>query len=148
MFETLTVAAATTVIAAILSLVLAFVVNREVLWKGASTKKADTRPLTLRISGIPRNITKNEFRGILTNSTDKMSTTSPTADRPRLLGWSFAPAHSVQSFVATATFGAPPSPRQLESAIHKIIDSNRLRVDLDFFGLTPLADPEADAAVE
>jgi hypothetical protein len=156
MLKTLTVIAATAAVTVIFSLVLAFVINSKALWKGASMKKAGTRPLTFRISGIPRNVTKNEFRAILTNLTDEMSTTLPTgtADPLELLGWSFAPTaaavHSGQSFVATATFHPPPAPSQLESAIKrkKGMEFGRLRIDLDFFGLTPLADLEEDPAVE
>lgn len=142
------------VITAILSLVLAFAVARSnVVWRAVHrhwTKKARTGPLTLKISNIPGDITKEEFKGILTNVADETSALLDAADRPGLLSWSFARSgHSEQSFVATVTFRVPPAPSQLESAIKRSMGagSAHLRVDLDFFGLTPLADPQ-DPAVE
>ena len=139
----------TAVVTAILSLALAFAV----VWRAAYrpwSKKARTTPLTLRISNIPRNITEEEFRHILIDLAGEINTSPGAADRPELLGWSCARSgHSERAFVATATFRVPPAPSQLESAIKRTIgvDSAQLRVDLDFFGLTPLADPQ-DPAVE
>ena len=69
---------------------------------------------------------------------------TPHPHQSGILGWSFAASgHSERSAVATATFHASPSPTELESAIRRSMDADwsRLRVDLDFFGLTPLADP-------
>jgi uncharacterized MAPEG superfamily protein len=146
--------AVTAVVTAILSLVLAFAIARsDVVWRAAHrpwTKKARARPLTLRISNIPRNITEGEFQHILIDLADERSTSPGDAERPELLGWSCARSgHSERSFVATATFRIPPAPSQLEATIKRTmgVESAQLRVDLDFFGLTPLADPQ-DAAVE
>jgi hypothetical protein len=138
----------TAVVTAILSLVLAFAV----VWRAAyrPSKKARTTPLTLRISNIPRSITEGEFRRILIDLAAEINTSAGAAVRPELLGWSCARSgHSERSFVATATFRVPPSPSQLESTIKRTmgVEAAQLRVDLDFFGLTPLADPQ-DPAVE
>jgi hypothetical protein len=141
----------TGVLTAILSLVLAFTVWRLVHQPG--TKRSPAKPLTLRISNIPGNVTKEMFVDILagvTGVTGELSTSPSAPDRPQLLGSSFARSgHSEASFVATATFRVPPAPSQLESAIKRAVGagSDHVRVDLDFFGLTPLADPQ-DAAVE
>jgi hypothetical protein len=110
--------------------------------------KARAGPLTLRISNIPGGITRNAFKQILTDLAVKMTSSSGAPHQPRVLGWSFAASgHSKQSFVATATFHISLAPAQLESAIRRSvgIDWGRLRVDLDFFGLTPLADPPHSA---
>lgn len=144
-----------------LVLLLAFaIVRSDVTWRAVTavrrptTKKAHTgprtRPLTVKISNIPGNITKEEFEGILANLADELGPLPNAANRPGLLGWSFARSgHSEQSSIATATFCVPPAPSQLEFAIKRSIGavSDHLRVDLDFFGLTPLADPQ-DAVVE
>jgi hypothetical protein len=145
MLMDITVAA---VVTTILSLMLAFAM----VWRAAYrpwTKKPRIPPLTLRISNIPRNITEEEFRRIL-DLAGEINTSPGAADRPELLGWSCARSgHSERSFVATATFRVPPTPNQLESAIKRTmgVEAAQLRVDLDFFGLTPLADPQ-DPAVE
>jgi hypothetical protein len=145
MLMDITVAA---VVTTILSLMLAFAM----VWRAAYrpwTKKPRIPPLTLRISNIPRNITEEEFRHIL-DLAGEINTSPGAADRPELLGWSCARSgHSERSFVATATFLVPPTPSQLESAIKRTlgVEAAQLRVDLDFFGLTPLADPQ-DPAVE
>jgi hypothetical protein len=136
------------VITAILSLLLALAAWRLVPRTG--TKPSRPKPLTLRISNIPGNITRVGFEDILTGLADKSSTSLSAADQPQLLGWSFARSgHSEISSIATATFRVPPAPSQLESAIKSAIGagSDHLRVDLDFFGLTPLADPQ-DPVVE
>ena len=108
------------------------------------------KPLTLRISNIPGSISKDEFERILTDAAAGIIASSGAAHKPGLLGFSFAASgNSGGSFVATATFRASPSPTQLESAIKRkpSLDWGRLRVDLDFFGLTPLTDP-IDPSVE
>jgi hypothetical protein len=123
-----------------------------VVWKTvhqARTKPSCSKPLTLRISNIPGNITRGEFEDVLTGLADELSTSPSAVDRPQLLEWSFARSgHSKASFIATTTFRVPPAPIQLESAIKRAIGvgSDHLRVDLDFFGLTPLADPQDPAA--
>jgi hypothetical protein len=151
-FKNITV---TAVIAA-MSLVLVFAVARSdklKVWRAAAhrprTKKACATSLTLRISNIPRNITEGELQHMV-DLAGEVNASPGTADRPELLAWSLARSgHSERSFVATATVREPPAPSQLESAIKRTIGvgSGQLRVDLDFFGLTPLADPQ-DPAVE
>jgi hypothetical protein len=146
MSETFMNMTVTAVVTAILSLVLPFAMWRAIPQTG--TNQALAKPVTLRISNIPRNMTKGKFGDILTDLADEMSTLPSAADRPQLLGWSFARSgHTERMFVAIATFRVPPVPSQLESAIKCAIkvDSARLRVDLDFFGLTPLADPQNPA---
>jgi hypothetical protein len=111
-------------------------------------ERTEGSPLTLRVSNIPGSITKSDFQRILTNLDDEMSASCGAADQPGLLGWSFAPTavsgHSKKSFVGTITFNVSPAPAQLESAIkcNAKVDCGLLRVDFDFFGLTPLADPQ------
>lgn len=148
MSETLVDMAVAIAITAILALVVAFAIWRAVYH--SKMELAQTKPLTLRISNIPGNITKERLGDILTDLAVKMSTSTGAADRPQLLGWSFMRSgHTERSFVATATFSVPPAPSQLESDIKCAMDvgSAHLRVDSDFFGLTPLAGPE-DPAVE
>jgi hypothetical protein len=105
--------------------------------------KAQLKPRTLRISNIPGSISKSDFEAILA-CVVKENTLSDAADQPGLLGWSFAAAaHLEGSFVATVTFCTSLPPTQLEAAIRHStqLDLGRLRVDMDFFGFTPLADP-------
>jgi hypothetical protein len=135
--------AVTTVVTSVLSLAWMFAV-----WRG--TGKVVAKPLTLRISNIPGSISKDEFEYILTDAAAGIIASPGAAYTPGLLGFSFAASgHSEGSFVATATFRTSPSPTQLESAIKRKpnLDWGRLRVDLDFFGLTPLTDP-IDPSVE
>lgn len=118
-------------------------------------KKPRAAPLTFRISNIPRkiykggseeNLTQKDFEAILNDIQSGLSKkVDPSADPPAQIQYSFAPsAHSAQSFVATATIYDPPAPSELESVIKGKIGGNsaQLRVDLDFFGLTPLTAPE------
>ncbi|KAI9763914.1 MAG: hypothetical protein M1840_009026 [Geoglossum simile] len=110
--------------------------------------KAQMKPRTLRISNVPGTISKSDFEAILAHVAAEVNAPSDAADQPGLLGWSFAAtAHSEGSFVATATFRASLAPAQLEAAIRRSakLDWGRLRVDTDFFGLTPLADPASPA---
>jgi hypothetical protein len=133
----------TAVVTSALSLAWMFAV-----WRG--TVKVLAKPLTLRISNIPGSISKDEFEHILTDAAAGIIASSGAAQMPGLLGFSFAASgHSDGSFVATATFRMSPSPTQLESAIKRKpnLDWGHLRVDLDFFGLTPLTDP-IDPSVE
>jgi hypothetical protein len=129
--------AVTTVVTTALSLAWMFPV-----WRGP--EKVVAKPLTLRISNIPGSISKDEFECILTDAAGGIIASPGAAHTPGLLGFSFAASgHSEGSFVATATFRKSPSPTQLESVIKRKsnLDWGRLRVDLDFFGLTPLTDP-------
>jgi len=111
--------------------------------------------LTFRISNIPRKIykggseedlTDEDFKAILNGIQNGLSEkVDPSAVLPAQIQYSFvSSAHSAQSFVATATIYDPPAPSQLESVIKGRIGGNsaQLRVDLDFFGLTPLTAPE------
>ena len=141
MLETPTSMAIAALASAVMSFVLAFV-----MWTAlhpTPAKPARPKALTLRISNIPTKITKEEFKEVLANAAKKMSFSSGPASEP-LLGWSFARSgHSDRFSVGTATFGIPPAPSQLEAAIKGALGegSTYLRVDLDFFGITPLADP-------
>jgi hypothetical protein len=115
-----------------------------------SQMKTRTRPLTLRISNIPKDVTKSDFEKILKGLAAEMNASSSAPSDPGILGWSFAASgHSEQSCIATVTFHTSPAPTQLQMAIKRSIDVDwgRLRVDLDFFGFTPLADP-SDPVVE
>ena len=134
------------VIAVVFSIVLEYAVRRTRLRRDPTTKEPSRGPLTLRISGIPGSITKAEFEEILKNVVHQISAASRLDDQSKL---SFAPAHSRRAFIATATIHAPPSPPHLQSALGKNIpESNCLRVDLDFFGLTPLTNPGENCTVE
>lgn len=118
-------------------------------------KKPCATPLTFRISNIPNqiykgsseeNLTQKDFEAILNDVQRGLSRNGGhSADMPAQTLYSFAPsAHSTRWFVATATIYNPPAPSQLESEIKSKIggDSDQLRVDLDFFGMTPLSAPE------
>jgi hypothetical protein len=118
-------------------------------------KKPRATPLTFRISNIPSQIykggceeslTQKDFEAILNDvQRGLLKKGGHSADVPVQTLYSFAPsAHSARSFVATATIYDPPAPSQLESEIKSKIGGNsaQLRVELDFFGLTPLTAPE------
>ncbi|GFP53804.1 hypothetical protein TASIC1_0003018200 [Trichoderma asperellum] len=111
------------------------------------------RSLAFRISSIPRRVDKDEFRDILTRLPIKAEGTASQL-KWALTGFSYSPSaapdHAERYAVATATFANAPSPSELETAIKREIgiDASRLKVDLDFFGLTPLADPLRDIAVD
>jgi len=118
------------------------------VWRG--TGKMLAKPLTLRISNIPGSISKDEFERVLMDAATGIIASSGTVHTVGLLGFSFAASgHSDGSIVATATLRMSPSPTQLESAIKRKpnVDWGHLRVDMDFFGLTPLTDP-IDPSVE
>lgn len=102
------------------------------------------KPLTYRISNIPISISREEFEAALTCSKDKLCHSDPFCPQPALLGWSYARSgHSSQFCVATATFSASPAADEVEAAMKRELnlETTYLRVDLDFFGLTPLVDP-------
>ncbi|KAL5349520.1 hypothetical protein ACLOAV_005815 [Pseudogymnoascus australis] len=118
-------------------------------------KKPRPTPLTFRISNIPsqiykggseENLTQKDFEAILNDvQRGLLKNGGHSADMPPQILYSFTPsAHSARSFVATATIYNPPAPSQLESEIKSKIGGNsaQLRVELDFFGLTPLSAPE------
>jgi hypothetical protein len=132
----------TAVVTSALSLAWLFAARR-------GTGKARANPLTLRISNIPRSISKDEFERILTDAAAEIIASSGAAHKPGLLGFSFAASgQSDGSYTATATFLAAPSLTQLESAIKRKqnLEWGYLRVDQDFFGLTPLTDPRDPSA--
>lgn len=115
--------------------------------RNARQPRTPTSYFTLRISNIPKDISEGRFKSILKDLPIKMSTSYSAADRPELLGWSFARSGHSERSVATATF-QELAPSELESVLKcKIAGSAQLRVDSDFFGLTPLTDPQ-DPAVE
>ena len=141
-------------VALILWLVFVFAVVRS----GGAPKGVDQTKarafLTFRISNIPRKVTKCDFQEILASLAEEMSTSLGAVSQPNLVGWSFAPAAAPQLSqrfsVATITFCVSPTAPELEATIKRRIgvEAGRLTVDLDFFGLTPLADPQQGAAVE
>jgi hypothetical protein len=146
MSDNLKAAAATIAIHALLALVWVFA--RRSGSRRPLAGMAQIKPRTLRISNIPRSISKSDFEAILAHVALEVNALSDAADQPGLLGWSFAAAaHSEGSFVATATFCASLAPAQVEAAIRRSLqlDWGRLRVDTDFFGLTPLAEPKSPA---
>ncbi|KAL6831944.1 hypothetical protein V8C40DRAFT_263226 [Trichoderma camerunense] len=85
------------------------------------------RSLTFRISNIPLEVTRDKLEDVLT----KLPKTTGTSH-------------------ATVTFAEAPDLGELEKILKKAIDDreNRLIVDLDFFGLTPLADPLQNTLVD
>lgn len=108
---------------------------------------------TFRISNIPRYLTTEQFRDVLFHLPTR-NKASQVIDGPNVLGWSYAPAAasslSGRFCVATVTFHVPPVVEELEMDIKRACGSNasRVKVDLDFLGLTPLADPGETATVE
>ena len=140
------------IVTMILCLVVSLIASKTV-WKrqkGSERPKASQSPLTFRISNIPIEITNSRFQDIL-RSAIAQSSNSPTASpRPALLGWSLARSgHLEQFLVGTVTLSSSQDPYQLRLTIEHAmgLESSELRVDLDFFGLTPLAYPE-NATVE
>ncbi|EHK19922.1 uncharacterized protein TRIVIDRAFT_122435, partial [Trichoderma virens Gv29-8] len=127
------------------------------LWLSAGNKQSSIPPnsarrsLTFRISSIPRGVDREKFRDILT----RLPTTNSARElKWTLLGFSYspsaAPSQAQRYAVATATFANAPTLSELEKSIKREIgiDASRLKVDSDFFGLTPLADPSQDVAVD
>ncbi|PTB43001.1 hypothetical protein M441DRAFT_45014 [Trichoderma asperellum CBS 433.97] len=121
--------------------------------RSSMPSNSSRRSLAFRISSIPRRVDKDGFRDILTRLPIKAEGTASQL-KWTLTGFSYshsaATAHAERYAVATATFANAPSPSELETAIKREIgiDASRLKVDLDFFGLTPLADPLHDIAVD
>jgi hypothetical protein len=106
---------------------------------------------TFRISNIPREVTEDQFRDILTSLPIKVE---GLLGQPNLLGFSYSPAAvsglAERYWVATGTFEGPLVSNDLETAIKRKIGvgAARLKVDLDFFGITPLYDPPQNTDVE
>ncbi|KAH8667741.1 hypothetical protein BGZ61DRAFT_365055 [Ilyonectria robusta] len=104
--------------------------------------------LTVKISNIPKSVTREKLEHILAE------TTSDGTNETNFIGSSYTPAAisglSDRFCVATATFRTAPSCGELETAIKREIgpEASRLKVDEDFFGLTPLADPLQDTEVD
>lgn len=143
----------TTIFALALSLAWVLIVqSSSVVAKQKKTKTVNTS-LTFRVSNIPRQLTKERLGDILFGLTSKLEPSGITVES-NVAGWSFAPAAasglSERFSVATVTYRIPPSLSHLEKAIKSEIgiEASRLKVDVDFFGLTPLADPGEDATVE
>lgn len=103
------------------------------------------RNLTCRISNIPARVSKKEFEVALRTSGANLRVFGISRSATALIRWSYARSgHSPHFYVATATFSTSPAPDVLEASIKKQLrlESTDLRVDLNFFGLTPLADPD------
>ncbi|KAL7946857.1 hypothetical protein V8C42DRAFT_318947 [Trichoderma barbatum] len=129
------------------------------LWLSARNKHSSVplnsarKSLAFRISSIPREVNKEEFHGILTRLPTRAGGTASN-HKWTLLGFSYspsaAPSHAERYAVATVTFANAPTLSELEKSIKREIGINasRLKVDLDFFGLTPLTAPLQDIAVD
>ncbi|QYS99703.1 NACHT domain-containing protein [Trichoderma simmonsii] len=109
------------------------------------------RSLTFRISNIPLEVTRDKLEGILT----KLPKTTETGhDQSNLLRFSYSPAAvsmlAKRFAVATVTFAEAPDLGELEKFLKEAIGDRDtgLVVDLDFFGLTPLADPLQNTLVD
>ncbi|KAK5989673.1 Protein SERAC1-like protein [Cladobotryum mycophilum] len=121
--------------------------RNQTVQKPVATRKFST----FRISNIPREVTENRFRDILTSLP---IIPRDIADQTALLGFSYSP-HAVPSLagrysVATVTFKDAPAPGLLETAIKGEVGvaADRLKVDVDFLGITPLADSLQDSTVD
>lgn len=109
------------------------------------------RSLTFRIANIPLEVTRDKLEDILA----KLPQTTETGHgQSNLLRFSYAPAAGSMSAkrfaVATVTFAEAPNLGELEKTLKKAIGDgdNGLIVDLDFLGLTPLADRLQDTVVD
>ncbi|KAL9471607.1 hypothetical protein ACSS6W_009548 [Trichoderma asperelloides] len=141
----------TVILAIILSFGLAFIVPRpNYNTQPHIPRKNPRKYLTIRISNIPRDVTKDQFRGILRS----LSKTTSDFTSNNILGWSFTPAAIVglseRFCVATVTFHIAPALGDLEVSLKRKLGegATRLFVDEDFFGLTPLAAPLQSPAVD
>ncbi|KAJ4859789.1 NACHT domain-containing protein [Trichoderma breve] len=109
------------------------------------------RSLTFRISNIPLEVTRDKLEDVLTKLP---KTTGTSHGQSNLLRFSYSPAAvsmlAKRFAVATVTFAEAPDLGELEKILKKAMDDrdNRLIVDLDFFGLTPLADPLQNTLVD
>ena len=139
-------------IALLLACGLTFWITRSLgtLQASAGAKPAALKSLTFRVSNIPRHVTKDAFKKIL----DKLSDAGDTKSKYSLVGYSYSLAAGdgliERYWVATASLMPPPSPSQLEKALKRGLDSSasRLRVDVDFLGITTLSDASQEPAVE
>ncbi|KAL6792985.1 hypothetical protein J3E68DRAFT_451420 [Trichoderma sp. SZMC 28012] len=109
------------------------------------------RSLTFRISNIPIEVTRDKLEAILARLPQ---TTETEGGQSNLLRLSYSPA-AVSTFakrfaVATVTFAEAPDLGELEKILKKALGDrdNGLIVDVDFFGLTPLADPLQNTLVD
>lgn len=144
---------ATVMFAAILSFGLALLIPRPHMnlhRQAHIPRKSPRKYLTIRVSNIPRDVTRDQFRGILRS----LSKTTSDFTSNNILGWSFTPAAiaglSERFCVATVTFHVAPALSDLEVSLKRKLGegATRLLVDEDFFGLTPLAAPFQSPAVE
>lgn len=119
-----------------------------------SKKKEGKRYLTYRISNIPRSVNKNELYNTFVDISGHVASPENASVPAQVLGWSCAPSPAAslsQRFqVATVTLGILITASKLEMELKRRLgpDASRLKVDADFFGLTPLSDPGDDATVE
>ncbi|KAL6911038.1 putative ankyrin repeat protein [Trichoderma evansii] len=141
----------TVIFTIILSCGLAFIIPRSIPHRQAHIpRKSPRKYLTIRISNIPRDVTRDQFRGILKS----LSKTTSDFTSNNILGWSFTPAAiaglSERFCVATVTFHVAPALGDLEVSLKRKLGegATRLLVDEDFFGLTPLAAPSQGPAVD
>ena len=145
--------ASTALFGLILSFAFALIIVRSNSTRRRVPKKLRTphKFPTFRISNIPREVTEDQFRDILTNLPVEVE---GILGQPNLLGFSYSPAAvsglAERYWVATATFEGPLVSSDLETAIKRKIGvgAARLKVDLDFFGLTPLFHPPQNTDVE
>ncbi|KAL7955267.1 hypothetical protein V8C34DRAFT_327435 [Trichoderma compactum] len=109
------------------------------------------RSLTFRISNVPLEVTRDNLEDILTRLP---KTTETRHGQSNLLRFSYSPAAvsmlATRFAVATVTFAEAPDLGELEKFLKQTIGdgANGLIVDLDFLGLTPLADPLQDTLVD
>ncbi|EHK50529.1 putative ankyrin repeat protein [Trichoderma atroviride IMI 206040] len=143
----------TVIFAAILSFGLALLIPRPHMNLHRQVhipRKSPRKYLTIRISNIPRDVTRDQFRGILRS----LSKTTSDFTSNNILAWSFTPAAiaglSERFCVATVTFHVAPALSDLEVSLKRKLGegATRLLVDEDFFGLTPLAAPLQNPAVD
>jgi hypothetical protein len=141
----------TVIFAAILSFGLALLIPRPNPHRQAHIpRKSPRKYLTVRISNIPNDVTRDQFHGILRS----LSKTTSDFTSNNILGWSFTPAAiaglSERFCVATVTFRLAPALSDLEVSLKRKLGegATRLLVDEDFFGLTPVAAPLQSPAVE
>lgn len=125
--------------------------NRASESKRPGPATTDAGQLTLRISRIPGNVTKEGLHKAL----ERLSAT-PGTESPNVLALSLAP-HFVPSkseLIATATFHCVP----LDLAENRVFQlhlgeegnevAHKIRVDRHFLGLTPLSNPSIGPSVE
>lgn len=106
--------------------------------------------LTLRVSGIPAAIAADTFLSLMEEYITTNSTTEETEAEKNILLSSFAPSASSadRETMRVATITLRDIPLVLRRGGPVILQGFRVFVDVDFFGLTPLSNPEAEIDVE